>query len=205
MSPKCIDIKATVFDIQKDYSVFGQTFFVDSNVWYWVTSPQGYDAAAYYQNEYYPPFFEKACGSSKIFASIINLVEVANIIEANHLRIYNQLHSPPISKKDMRYDMPGERKDVVEEIQASWGCLKALAVVIDTEIDGDTDSKDALDLISAYPIDSYDSIISLTMKKHGIDCILSDDCDFATLPGISVYTANKNVIETARRNGKLAN
>jgi hypothetical protein len=41
------------------------------------------------------------------------------------------------------------------------------------------------------------------MKAHGIEQVITDDSDYATVPGIRVFTANSNVIKAARNQGKL--
>jgi hypothetical protein len=41
------------------------------------------------------------------------------------------------------------------------------------------------------------------MKKEGITQIITDDGDFVTVPGITVFTANDNVIRAAKNKNKL--
>jgi hypothetical protein len=41
------------------------------------------------------------------------------------------------------------------------------------------------------------------IKNHGVVQVITDDGGFATVPGIQVFTANKNVINAARSQGKL--
>lgn len=41
------------------------------------------------------------------------------------------------------------------------------------------------------------------MEKAGIVQVITDDGDYVTVPGIKVFTANRNVIEAARNQGKL--
>jgi hypothetical protein len=42
-----------------------------------------------------------------------------------------------------------------------------------------------------------------TMKNNGVIQIITDDVDFATVAGIRVFTANRNVLLAARMQGKL--
>jgi hypothetical protein len=49
----------------------------------------------------------------------------------------------------------------------------------------------------------YDLFILETLKKEGITNIITDDGDFATVSGITVFTANRNLINTAQLQGKL--
>jgi hypothetical protein len=41
------------------------------------------------------------------------------------------------------------------------------------------------------------------MNKVGVKKIITDDGDYLTVPGIQVFTANINFINTARNQGKL--
>lgn len=41
------------------------------------------------------------------------------------------------------------------------------------------------------------------MKNHGVVQVITDGGDFAAVPGIRVFTANHNVIQAARTQGRL--
>ncbi len=41
------------------------------------------------------------------------------------------------------------------------------------------------------------------MNKSGVTQVLTDDGDFCTVPGITLFTANRGVVEAARVQGKL--
>jgi hypothetical protein len=41
------------------------------------------------------------------------------------------------------------------------------------------------------------------MRTRGVIQLITDDGDFATIPGIQVFTANRNVVTAARAQGKL--
>ena len=43
------------------------------------------------------------------------------------------------------------------------------------------------------------------MSREGMIQVITDDGDFATVPGIQVFTANRNVIQTAQTQGRLLN
>lgn len=51
--------------------------------------------------------------------------------------------------------------------------------------------------------DYNDAALVCLAGQVGIDCILSDDADLATFPGITVLTANPALIEAAERGGRL--
>jgi predicted nucleic acid-binding protein len=52
-------------------------------------------------------------------------------------------------------------------------------------------------------VDGYDLFILETLTRHGLIQIITDDGDFATIAGIQVFTANRNVLKSAHAQGKL--
>jgi hypothetical protein len=52
-------------------------------------------------------------------------------------------------------------------------------------------------------MDGYDLFILEAMRRHGMVQVSTDDGDFAAIPGIQVFTANCNVIQAARTQGRL--
>ena len=52
-------------------------------------------------------------------------------------------------------------------------------------------------------IDWWDPVFLEAMSKEKLIQIVTDDGDFATVSGIRVFTANKNVITAAQIQGKL--
>jgi len=61
----------------------------------------------------------------------------------------------------------------------------------------------ALNRLQTEQVDGYDLFILESMKSHGVVQIITDDGDFATVPGIQVFTANRNVIRAARAQERL--
>ncbi len=64
-------------------------------------------------------------------------------------------------------------------------------------------ANDALVRFQIEKVDGYDLFILESMRNHGVVQVITDDGDFATVPGIQVFTANRNVIAAARNQGKL--
>ena len=61
----------------------------------------------------------------------------------------------------------------------------------------------ALNRIITEKVDGYDLFFLETMEKHQLVQIIMDDGDFATVPGIQVFTGNRAVINLAGSQGKL--
>jgi hypothetical protein len=52
-------------------------------------------------------------------------------------------------------------------------------------------------------LDGYDLLFVQAMSAAGVNQVLTDDGDYCTVPGIQVFTANRQVIEASRAQGKL--
>jgi hypothetical protein len=142
-----------------------------------------------------------------IFQSGLMLAELTQLIEKAEFEIFAQANptifrDPKRFDKDFRHSYIAERSQVVAEIQAVWAQVKDLAESLSLIIDT-TATADALNRLNAEKVDGYDLFLLETMKKHGIIQVITDDGDFATVPGIQVFTANQNVISAAGGQGML--
>jgi len=195
-------IQANVVDIRHDTPKQEDVFLVDTNVWYWMTYTKASQTAIPYQIRNYPRYISRALSSnSQLRKCGLSLEELAHIIEGTERKIF-QRTNPDIKTKEYRHNHPAERNNVVTEIQAAWGQVKSMATAIEITID--TDSTDrALTRMASEPLDGYDLFILEAVSQAGIVNVITDDGDYTTVPGIQVFTANNNVIETARNQGKL--
>jgi hypothetical protein len=80
--------------------------------------------------------------------------------------------------------------------------VKSMADSLPISID-ETTTDAALSRFKTEKVDGYDLFMLEGMKKNSVVQIITDDGDFATVPGIQVFTANRNVISAARNQGKL--
>jgi hypothetical protein len=54
-----------------------------------------------------------------------------------------------------------------------------------------------------FPLDCHNLYFLQSVRAAGNSHILTDDGDFCTVSGITLFTANRGVIEAARALGKL--
>ncbi|SPD75144.1 conserved hypothetical protein [uncultured Desulfobacterium sp.] len=194
-------IQAQVVDITTDTPKTEDVFLVDTNVWYWMTYPNAISFIPSQLSEY-PGYLNKALGiHSRIHHSGLSLAELAHLIERTEREIYEKTVGQ-IKPKEYRHNLAAERSRVFSEIQAAWGQVTALADPLTVTIDGHTTAA-ALNRFKTEKVDGYDLFILESMKNHGVVQVITDDGDFATVPGIQVFTANRNVINAARSQGKL--
>ena len=204
-------VQAEVVDITSDAPRATDVFLVDTNVWYWMTYTRASQSArppAQYQSTSYPAYTNSALGAgAKIFQTGLTLAELTHLIEKSEFEIFAMANSavfpdPKKFNKDFRHSCSAERHQVVSEIQAAWGQVTSLAAPLTTVIDALTTAA-ALTRLKIEKVDGYDLFILESMQNHGVLQLITDDGDFATVPGIQVFTANRNVISAARSQGKL--
>jgi len=195
-------VQAEVIDITVDIPKAGDAFLVDTNVWYWLT----YSNATSYipsQMSDYPAYLNNALGAnSKVHHSGLTLAELSHIIEKTEREIYERTIGSSIKPKEYRHNLAGQRTRVVSEIQAAWGQVSSLAEPLAVTIDTPTATA-ALNRLQTEKVDGYDLFILESMKNHGVVQVITDDGDFVTVPDIQVFTANRNVIQAARTQGRL--
>jgi predicted nucleic acid-binding protein len=204
-------IQALVVDITVDSPKPEDVFLVDTNVWYWMTytrASQSVRPPAQYQSTSYPSYTNAALGAgARIFQSGLTLAELTHLIERAEFEIFAMANpgifpNPKNFNKDFRHSYNAEHAQVVAEIQAAWSQVTSLADPLTLTIDALTTAA-ALSRFQTEKVDGYDLFILEAMKNHGVVQLITDDGDFATVPGIQVFTANRNVISAARSQGKL--
>lgn len=194
-------VQADVVDVTTDSPKAEDVFLVDTNVWYWMTYPNATSNVPSNLSDY-PGYLNNALGAnSKIHHSGLSLAELAHIIEKTEREIYTRT-TGMVKTKEYRHNLQGERTRVTAEVQAVWGQVASMAHPLNVMIDPITTNA-ALTRCLSEKVDGYDLFILESMKNHGVVQIITDDGDFATVPGIQVFTANRNVILAANAQGKL--
>ena len=195
-------VNAEVVDIRKDQPKPEDVFLVDSNVWFWLTYSGASRSSRTYQLRHYPDYLVNALSfKAKLYQCGLSLAELAHRIEVTEHEIF-VLTAGAHELKEFRHNYPKEREDVVAEIQSAWAQVKQMSEPLEILVDEQTTDA-ALARCQAQPLDGYDLLILEAISKAGVTQVLTDDGDFATVSGIKVFTANINVIKTARANGKL--
>ncbi|MDL1977636.1 MAG: PIN domain-containing protein [Deltaproteobacteria bacterium] len=198
-------IQAEIVDITTDSPKTDDVFLVDTNVWYWMTYTRASLSVrppAQYQTSNYPAYTNAAlAAAARIYQSGLSLAELTHLIEKAEREIYEKTNGH-IGTKEYRHNLPDERTQVIAEIQSAWGQVASLSNPLIATIDGQT-ANIALARFQTEKVDGYDLFILESMKNHGVVQVITDDGDFATVSGIQVFTANRNVIAAAKDQGKL--
>jgi hypothetical protein len=61
----------------------------------------------------------------------------------------------------------------------------------------------ALSRFETQPVDGYDLFLIEAVVRAGIVQVITDDGDYCTVPGITVFTGNQTVLTAATAQGKL--
>jgi len=184
-------------------------FWVDTNVWFWTVYARiGFSPTPPwpYQTRDYPTYLKSALAAGADLRWCgLSLSELAHRIERTEFDIYSQLVSgAPPKEKEFRHNLPAERLRVMQEVEAAWQAVEAMGKPLDQAviIDGKATTA-ALQELKAHALDGYDVFSLRTVLASGIANILTDDGDFCVVPNIVLFTANRNVVATARAQGKL--
>jgi predicted nucleic acid-binding protein len=199
-------IKASVVDVRIDIPKRTDAFFVDTNVWYNYTTTYS-TLPDSYQKKYYPAYLSKMLhANSRIFRSELVLAELSSVIERSLYRIFieeNDFGPDDVSLKNFRYDFPEERDNFIDELSMTWDSVRDVSESFDSVIDESVSKFILKGFYNSY-LDGYDLLfLDLIQKKMDNPYILTDDRDFATVPEITVFTANNTIINAADSKGLL--
>lgn len=166
-------------------------FFVDSNVWFWITYCASKEINTgnkpkRYQLENYPVFIEKILDiGAKLFHCPLVFSELANVIERTEYEIYNDNNrSDRVSRKRYRA-IESERAKVINEIRMAWTTVNSMSTCLDLNLNEDT-VPPALARLESAPLDAYDAFYLQVMSSEGITKLISDDRDF-NMPGLDLF------------------
>lgn len=196
-------VYADVVDVQVSSPASDMKILVDTNIWFWLLYPPGGQYP--YKNTYtYINYIKKAKEKgTELYVSWLNFAELSHIIEKSEYVIYcneNNLDIEKATIKTLRHNNAQFRQHVCSVIQSLWDNVTTYARVVPNI--SVTRSDSVVSRFQSTKLDGYDMLL-LESTQGYISNILTDDGDFCTVDGITVYTANYNVINTARKQHKL--
>lgn len=189
---------ADIINIRKHTPHRTDRFFVDTNVWFWLTYAasneiQTQNAPARYQLESYPAFIEKILDEGAcIYHSPLTLSEITNLIERTEYDIYSLQSRQSPTRKQFR-GMKEQRKRVMTEVANAWNQIQHMSQCLDIQINSELSLR-ALDTLKNHCLDAYDAFYIESMSNYGVTKIVTDDSDFNGLE-VSLCTANIKLIQ----------
>lgn len=199
-----IKVLADVVDLRRDTPLASDEYLVDTNVWFWQTYTKASLTASAYQTAEYPPYLKAALSvGAKLRRCGLSLAELAHRIEDQEYKVYKATAAAATcTPKEYRHNFTAERAAVVSEVATAWGQVMTMAGPMDLIVD-ERATEDALLRLSQQPLNGYDLYLADLLSNSGVERIITDDGDFAGVPGIQVFTANRNVIRAATLQNRL--
>lgn len=198
-----VHVRAFVVDIKNDTPTDEDSFLVDTNAWYWLHYPKASQDAKQYQTVEYPNFLKRCLESnSKLLCSPLSFSELAHRIEDVEKKIYAYNADKAIGTKQFRHDYPGQRRRVTGLIQSIWLDVVEMSQIMPINLDENFVAT-SVDKFGAVELDGYDLYMAENAVKSGVLNVITDDADYCTFPGITVFTANETAIRLAGNAGRL--
>ncbi|CAG1020969.1 hypothetical protein MTYM_00661 [Methylococcales bacterium] len=199
-------VRAQVVDIRADKPAQTDCFFVDTNAWYWLSYPRASQTVVGPQSDkikLYPAYIKLArSAKAPLHCCALTFAELAHNIEKAEWEIHAQQIGQKSDPKKFRHQYTGHRKQVVELIKDVWGEVLCMSTQLDITLNGAFTSS-ALATFPTVVLDGYDLLILEAMRQKGLTQIITDDSDYASVPGITIFTANQTVVRAAQKAGKL--
>lgn len=199
-------VRAQIVDIRADTPKDSDVFLVDTNAWYWLfysRASQTPNGPQTYQLADYPAFLKAAIGAqATLHCYGLTFAELAHNIEKAEREIYADRAGKKIGTKEFRYDYQNERRKGVSLISDTWANVLSVSAMLDLDMDNEF-MRSALSLFPSVALDGYDLFMAEAALKVGVTQIVTDDGDYATVQGLTIFTANQRVIQAAQAAGKL--
>lgn len=194
-------VRAQVVDIQSDTPRDSDVFFVDTNAWYWFAYPRAgmiMNPADQGRAAPYLSYLNAALNAQAALCRTgLTLNELAASIEGAERAIQKIARS---HSKTFRYDRR-QRRAVVSQVRATWQLVVSASHHLDMNVDH-VATRQALARLYLYPLDGTDAMVVGTLLQQSVNQILTDDADFAAVPGLQLFTASQDVLAAALAQGQ---
>ena len=196
-------VRATVVDLRGDDSRSTDRLWIDTQVWVVLAYTR---APCPNHLQPYPRYIKqaKAAGASLV-AGTIHLAELARCVEHSEQKIYEaqQGLGPGMGIKAFR-QIPAARSATVGEIRVAWKVLMGMATLAATAV-ASTDVESAgAGMAGGELLDPGDALQLAEARRCNVLNVVSDDSDFATVEGITLFTANERVLLAASKAGRTS-
>ena len=202
-------VQAQVVDLRSDNPRVGDRFYVDTNAWFWASYPNVQFAPKppdQRRVSTYTSYLQRALVlKAELYWCGLSLAELSHQIEKTEYDIFCQASPTPAPLlKEYRHNLSHERQRVVKEIQTAWLSVESMGQPLPSSVAIDAKTVAAgLQRLTQLALDGYDIFALEALQASSLTQIISDDGDFCLVSGITLFTANRNVIGYARAQGKL--
>ncbi len=197
-------VRARIVDLKDHRPSRGESYLIDTNVLWWASypfAPETPSPPRYYQTEDYPEFLKAAkVAGAQLHWSPLSWPELAHHIERTEFAVAKYYGAPNTDHlKAYRHGDAQERERVVQAIEDAWGMVESLATPLPIAALDQAAVNQARSGLKTCGVDGYDLFLVDSVRASGITGIITDDGDFCTVPGITVFTANRSMLSAAQR------
>ena len=218
-------VQASVVDIGNPASALPSSLVADANILYWIFYPN-FSSLAFaggrgplpYQTREYPAYWARVARNGCVFhtatATIGEFAKVSEYAEMEAVWLTDPAPPQPDPanpstrfdarvSKCARYHYAAHlltiRSDIETIVRSMLRSISLLDPAASAAAERAAASTAWLNSLGDFP----DAMLVSSALSQGVDCFLSDDSDFATFSGTTLYTANRRIIHAARAAGKL--
>lgn len=191
-------IRAKVVDIASYKPSDADKFLVDTNIWIEL----GYSRLTAHPESV--PMLETTFMASakkvksQLFHTPLSLAEIAHVIEQAERELFNKRNHSQLSLKEFRHGEATKRKKVDELVASCWRLVRRLSQSLCSQLD-DNATDAVLTSFLENALDGYDLFMLQAMRANNVPQIISNDADFAGVPGIALFTGRYNILKKARQ------
>jgi hypothetical protein len=197
-------VLADVVDVAGHTPTSGQSFLVDTNVWFWMCYEAALDVEGSQRVSQVDPYlrFLRDCNAAgtKLYWSALLWSELAHQIEITEFKVAKMAGiTNATTCKEFRHLEPSNRSRVVQAIDDAWKQVEQLGCPLaDFPLGADCVATARAELPQTK-LDGYDMFLVQALKKAKLTGIVTDDGDFTTAAGIRVFTCNRAALDSAQR------
>lgn len=191
---------AQVLDLSSNAAIRNEQYFVDTNVWYWMTYAASKDMdllnkPTEIQARCYPQYIERAISDGAILCHCpLTFSELANIIENAELQIYREMTGNQHFEKKQFRRIDAEREKVLNEIQIAWVSVNSMSTCLGINLNSNF-VENAEALMCDHLLDPFDAYYVQLMRDNQIDYMVTDDHDFCTVNNQIIVTSNPKALK----------
>ena len=213
-------VRARVVNISSPTATVPERLVLDTNVLHWVfydnlealeAAHDGGRILSAHQRTY-KPWLKPALPDQrvKLFTSLVSIMELVNTTEVAELQL--RWMSDPQRRNvgwDERRGKKQARRELFDELadmrHAALTYVKATRKVVEVLPMSDVSAsfRRGCEVWRSSSTDLGDAMLVAAAQQLNLTALLTDDADLATVEGLTVYTANPQLIQTARQAGRL--
>lgn len=196
--------QSRVISIEHDHPLPSDRVLIDSQILIWLCYARGQKPKSGVHTRYDGYVKAALQAGAQLWHCPLQLSEIAHIIEKQESEYFGASQGKPIKIKDFRR-FTKEHDEVSKLVETAWAVTGQLAPYCAELVLTSSEADTACQRFREEMLDTYDIYIAEAMRQNEVDFILSADRDFVHSSGMTVLTADLEVIDIAKRENRLDN